>query len=38
MELCLPHVLKDIDEYKFEIEHMAKNYDFEGYQFLIKKD
>ena len=28
---------KDIDEYKFEIEHMAKNYDFEGYQFFNKE-
>ena len=28
---------KDIDEYKFEIEHMAKNYDFEGYQFFDKE-
>lgn len=28
---------KDIDEYKFEIEHMAKNYDFEGYKFFNKE-
>ena len=28
---------KDIDEYKFEIEHMSKNYDFEGYQFFNKE-
>ena len=28
---------KDIDEYKFEIEYMAKNYDFEGYQFFNKE-
>jgi len=28
---------KDIDEYKFEIEHMAKNYDFEGYRFFNKE-
>ena len=28
---------KDIDEYKFEIEHMSKNYDFEGYKFLNKE-
>ena len=28
---------KDIDKYKFEIEHMAKNYDFEGYQFFNKE-
>ena len=28
---------KDIDEYEFEIEHMAKNYDFEGYQFFNKE-
>ena len=28
---------KDIDEYKFEIEHMAKNYDFERYQFFNKE-
>ena len=28
---------KDIDEYKFEIEHMAKNYDFQGYQFFNKE-
>ena len=28
---------KDINEYKFEIEHMAKNYDFEGYQFFNKE-
>ena len=28
---------KDIDEYKFETEHMAKNYDFEGYKFFNKE-
>ena len=28
---------KDIDEYKFEIEHMVKNYDFEGYKFFNKE-
>ena len=28
---------KDIDEYKFEIEHMSKNYDFEGYKFFNKE-
>ena len=28
---------KDIDEYKFEIEHMVKNYAFEGYQFFNKE-
>ena len=27
---------KDIDEYKFEIEHMSKNYNFEGYKFYNK--
>lgn len=29
---------KDIDEYKFEIEHMSKNYDFEGYRFFNKEE
>ena len=24
---------KDIEEYKFEIEHMSKHYNFEGYKF-----
>ena len=28
---------KDIDEYKFEIDHMSKNYDFEGYKFFNKE-
>ncbi len=28
---------KDIDEYKFEIEHMSKNYDYEGYRFFNKE-
>ena len=28
---------RDIDEYKFEIDHMAKNYDFEGYKFFNKE-
>ena len=27
---------KDIDEYKSEIEHMSKNYNFEGYKFFNK--
>ena len=27
---------KDIDEYKYEIEHMSKNYNFEGYKFYNK--
>ena len=29
---------KDIDEYKFEIEHMSKNYKFEGYKFYNKSE
>ncbi len=29
---------KDIDEYKFEIEHMKKNYQFEGYKFFKKSE
>ena len=29
---------KDIDEYKFEIEHMSKNYKFEGYKFYKKSE
>ena len=29
---------KDIDEYKFEIEHMSKNYKFEGYKFFNKSE
>jgi len=29
---------KDIDEYKFEIEHMSKNYQFEGYKFFNKSE
>ena len=29
---------KDIDEYKFEIEHMSKNYNFEGYKFYNKAE
>ena len=33
---------KDIDEYKFEMEHMSKNYNFEGYKLFnnqeIKKE
>ncbi|MBD1147612.1 FAD-binding oxidoreductase [Pelagibacterales bacterium SAG-MED31] len=29
---------KDIDEYKFEIEHMSKNYQFEGYKYFNKSE
>ena len=29
---------KDIDEYKFEIDHMSKNYNFEGYKFFNKTE
>ena len=29
---------KDIDEYKFEIEHMSKNYNFEEYKFYNKAE
>ena len=29
---------KDIDEYKFEIEHLSKNYDFHGYKFFNKSE
>ncbi len=29
---------KDIDEYKFELEYMSKNYQFEGYTFFNKND
>ncbi len=29
---------KDIDEYKFEIEHMSKNYQFDGYKFFNKNE
>ena len=29
---------KDIDEYKFEIDHMSKNYNFEEYQFFNKSE
>ena len=29
---------KDIDEYKFEIEHMSKNYQFDGYKFFNKSE
>ncbi len=29
---------KNIDEFKFEIEHMSKNYNFEGYNFFNKSE
>jgi len=29
---------KDINEYKFEIEHMSKNYQFEGYKLFNKSE
>ena len=29
---------KDIDEYKFEIDYMSKNYQFDGYKFFNKNE
>ena len=29
---------KDLADYQFEIDHMSKNYQFEGYKFFNKKE
>ena len=33
-----PRILRYMQEYKYEIEHMSKNYNFEGYKFYNKDE